>query len=149
MVEFFNTENNLTVEQIRLIASKYQLVFPDEYVDHLLINNGGQCHPNVFEFIENGQLTESNVDWFLAIYDGRYDSLEQYIKVFKKDQARIPDSFIPIAHDPGGNLICISCVDKKIYYWDHEKEMINADHNGAGNIHFIARNLETFLNSLR
>jgi cell wall assembly regulator SMI1 len=149
MVEFFNTENNLTLEQIKLIESKYQLAFPDEYVDHLLANNGGQCDPNVFEFMENGQLTESNIDWFLAIYDGKYDSLEEYIKIFKKEQERIPDSFIPIAHDPGGNLICISSVDKKIYFWDHEKELLNADHNGSNNIHFIASSLGIFLSNLK
>lgn len=149
MVEFFNTESDVTLEQIRLIESKYQLTFPDEYVNHLLVNNGGQCNPNIFEFMENGQLTESNVDWFLAIYDGKHDSLEEYIKTYKKDQERIPDSFIPIAHDPGGNLICISCVDKKIYFWDHEKEMLNTDHNGSGNIHFIDSNLEAFLSNLK
>ena len=149
MADFFNTESDLTIEEIRVIESKYLLTFPDEYVNHLLAYNGGQCDPKVFEFMENGNLTQSNVDWFLAVYDGKHDSLEEYIKIFKIDQERIPDSFIPIAHDPGGNLICISSVDKKIYFWDHEKESVNIDHNESDNIYFIANSLEVFFNNLK
>lgn len=41
---------------------------PAEYKEHLLKYNGGQCTPNVFKFNENGNWTESCIDWFLTIY---------------------------------------------------------------------------------
>lgn len=149
MLEFFNTEDNLTLNDIRSIEIKYSLSFPDEYIKHLLVYNGGQCSPNIFEFSENGQATESNIDWFLAICDGKFDNLEDYITIYKVNEIRIPGSFIPIAHDPGGNLICISCSDNRIYFWDHERETVNTNHHHPENVYFIANNLTELFNMLK
>lgn len=82
MVKFISTENDLELHEIRSIEKKYNLSFPNDYINHLLANNGGQCEPNGFEFIEDGKVSESNIDWFLAIYDGEYDNLDDYIKTY-------------------------------------------------------------------
>jgi hypothetical protein len=148
-IAFFNTENTPTPGEIRSIETRYNLSFPDDYVKHLLTYNGGECKPNIFEFTENQQVTESNIDWFLAVYDGEYDNLEDYIITYKVNEARIPDSFVPIAHDPGGNLICISCSDKRIYFWDHEKENITANHNQPENVYLIANSLPELFGILK
>jgi len=131
-----------------------KIVFHIEYKNHLLKHNGGQCSPNVFRFYENGKLTESCIDWFLAIYEGEYDNLKEYIKTYKIDKKRLPVHMLPIAHDPGGNLICISCdsLDEGyIYFWDHENEVDYnvTDDKDYSNLYFIAKSFEEFITGLK
>jgi hypothetical protein len=129
------------------------LVFPPAYKSHLLKYNGGRCEPNVFDFMENGALTQSMVDWFFAIYDGEYDNLLENLQIFKIDHKRLPTQMLPIAHDPGGNLICISCFGSdsgKVYFWDHEKEVDYsiASDDDYSNLYLIANSFEEFLDGL-
>ncbi len=42
MVEFINTEPDLTIEQIERLEQNLNLDFPIEYKNHLLKYNGGQ-----------------------------------------------------------------------------------------------------------
>ena len=73
------------------------------------LHNGGRPVPNQFRFKkEQGPYTDSIVDWFLAIYEGEYDNFEQYFQTYKIEDDRVPEHLVPIAHDPGGNLVCIS-----------------------------------------
>jgi cell wall assembly regulator SMI1 len=154
MVTFSQTESQLNLIQIEEVEKYVGIDFPNEYKNHLLKYNGGQCSPNVFKFNENGKWTESCVDWFLAIYDGEYDNLKEYIKTYKLDEKRLPLHMLPIAHDPGGNLICISCGTEDegyIYFWDHENEVnynvsSNADYS---NLHFVAKDLNEFIDGLK
>ncbi|MBX7215663.1 MAG: SMI1/KNR4 family protein [Candidatus Kapabacteria bacterium] len=153
MIAFSNVEASINNENIEEIEISVGLQFPQEYKDHLLKYNGGQCEPNMFSFYENNHLTSSCVDWFLAIYDGEFDNLKWYINLYKVKEKRMPFHIIPIAHDPGGNLICISCNGYdygKIYFWDHEKEvdyLIEGDDNYS-NLYLIANNLADFFNGL-
>lgn len=126
---------------------------PTDYINHLLVYNGGECTPNIFMFYQDGKRTRSQVDWFLAIYDGESDNLIDYIQTFKVDEKRMPVHMLPIAHDPLGNLICISCGHRdvgNIYFWDHEREV---DYNKEGdenysNLYLVAENFKTFLEGL-
>lgn len=151
MVRVFDTEAQLSIAQIEAIEAYVSLHFPEEYKQHLLRYNGGQCEPSVFSFYENGQLTDSVVDWFLAIYDGEDDNLKDYINSYKIDEKRMPTSIFPVAHDPGGNLICIDATDGKVYFWDHEKEVDYAvsDDSDYSNLYLIADSFNEFLSGLR
>lgn len=154
MVAFSQTESKLNSIQIENVEKYVGLDFPIEYKDHLLKYNGGQCVPNVFRFNENGKWTESCIDWFLAIYDGEYDNLKEYIRTFKLDHKRLPTHILPIAHDPGGNLICISC-DKDdegyIYFWDHENEVdyIVSGDKDYSNLYIIANSFNELIDGLK
>ncbi len=153
MVNFSQIEGNVSINDIEAMEKFVGLKFPNEYRAHLLQYNGGRCFPNTFKFIENGHWTESIVDWFLAIYDGKYDNLEKYIKTYKINEKRLPVHIIPIAHDPGGNLICISCdTDDKgcIYFWDHENEVdysVNDD-SDYSNLYLVANGFTEFIDGL-
>ena len=154
MAIFSQTESQLSSTQIREVEKIVDLNFPEEYKEHLLRYNGGQCTPNVFRFNENGKLTDSSIDWFLAIYDGEYDNLKMYIQTYKLDEKRLPLHILPIAHDPGGNLICISCsgADKGfIYFWNHEKEVdySNSNDRDYSNLYLVSQNLNEFLDELK
>lgn len=154
MAVFSQTESKLNLTQIEELERYVGLNFPVEYKEHLLKYNGGQCNPNIFEFSENGNWTESCIDWFLAIYDGEYDNLKNYIDLYKLKEKRLPGHILPIAHDPGGNLICISCHrddEGSIYFWDHENEVdytMSSDTNYS-NLYFIAKNVGELVNGLK
>ncbi len=99
------------------------------------------------------QITESFIDWFLAIYDGEYDNLKSYIQAYKIETKRLPSHILPIAHDPGGNLICISCKTNDegcIYFWDHENEVDYSiqQNDDYSNLYFIANNFNEFIDNL-
>ena len=154
MVTFKNTERQIQLIELKQFEMDIGLTLPDEYKEHLLTYNGGQCSPDVFDFIERGVKTSSSVDWFLALYEGEYDNLRDYINIYKVYNKRLPTHIIPIAHDAGGNLICISCGIGDfgyIYFWDHEREVnysVSNDENYE-NIYFINSNLQLFLANLR
>ena len=154
MATFSQTEASLSLSQIEEIEKFVELDFPKEYKDHLLKHNGGQCVPNVFSFREKGKIADSCIDWFLAIYGGEYDNLKREIEMVKIQQKRMPTHILPIAHDPGGNLICISCnsIDNGyIYFWDHEKEVDYNTSNDSdySNLYLIANGFNDFINGLK
>nr|WP_320120063.1 SMI1/KNR4 family protein [uncultured Marinifilum sp.] len=150
MATFFETEIKITESQVKRLEERLNFSFPIEYVEHILKNNGGRCEPNIFSFNEEGKKTESCVDWFLAIYEGEYDNLETEFNALKLEEKRMPTSFFPIAHDPGGNYICMDSEDGKIYFWNHEKEVdysLNNDSDHA-NLYLIAESLGDFISNL-
>jgi hypothetical protein len=154
MTIFSHSEASLNHSQIEEVEKFVGLNFPTEYKEHLLEYNGGQCVPNVFSFYENGEITDSSIDWFLAIYDGEYDNLKNYIENYKIKKKRLPFHILPIAHDPGGNLICISCGNDdigNIYFWDHEKEVNYglANDQDYSNLYLIAENFKEFINGFK
>ncbi len=83
MAVFLQTETPLNLFQIEEIEEFVGLNFPREYKEHLLKYNGGRCEPNIFSFNANGKITESCIDWFLAIYEGEYGNLKKYIQIYK------------------------------------------------------------------
>lgn len=72
--------------------------------------------------------------------------------MYKLDEARVPDPMVPIAHDPGGNLVCISVTGEdagKVYFCDHEGEYANGQRNRTeSNVHLVADSFTEFITSL-
>ena len=154
MTTFTDTKEQLnSIQQINEVEKWIGLTFPHEYKNHLLLHNGGRCEPNIFGFIENEEPAESCIDWFLAIYDGKYNNLKDYIETYKLNEKRLPIHIIPIAHDPGGNLVCISCGKEDygyVYFWDHDKEVnysISGDFDYS-NLYLVAKTFNSFLENL-
>ncbi len=154
MIIFTDTEEKIDVQQIDQMEKLVGLHFPMEYKKHLLKYNGGYCEPNIFGFIENVEPTESDINWFLAIFDGDSNSLKWHIETYKIDEKRMPSHILPIANDSGGNFICISCGKEDygyIYFWDHEKEVDYrvTDDMDYSNLYLIAKTFNSFLESLK
>ncbi|MBC7382684.1 MAG: SMI1/KNR4 family protein [Bacteroidia bacterium] len=153
MVTFSRTAKNIELSRIEELERHVKLTFPIEYKVHLQTNNGGQCYPNIFSFFELGNHTESSVNWFFAIFEGEYNNLKEYIDIYKIEEKRLPNHILPIASDPGGNLICISCRESDygyIYFWDHENEIDHnfSNDNDYSNLFLIATNFASFLEGL-
>lgn len=153
MIIFENEKNPVSLIDIEKIEKSVQLTFPIEYKEHILAHNGGQCSPNIFKFIEKGKESRSRINWFLAIHEGEYYNLEEYIGIYKRDQKRLPISMLPIANDPFGNLVCVSCEERDygfVYFWDHENEVnyeIEDDTNYS-NLYLISYSFKEFLENL-
>ena len=151
MITFFDTELKLMEEDLSKLEERISFELHKDYRKHLLNYNGGRCEPNVFSFIENGKETESNIDWFLAVYDGEHDNFEEYFNIYKIQNKRMPSEIFPIGHDPGGNLICMNRINGKVYFWNHEEEV---NYNVLGdevqsNLYLIAESLEDFILALK
>ena len=80
---------------------------------------------------------------------GGYDilgNLEQY-------QGRIPSHLLPIADDPGGNIVCL-CVRGAnrgaVYFWDHndEKTVGEGKEPGDSNVYKLSDSFDHFIQGL-
>lgn len=70
--------------------------------------------------------------------------------MYQKWKNRIIHGFIPIAEDPGGNLILLNCTgkDEGIYFWDHELESLEDTPPNISNMSLISTSFEAFFNRL-
>lgn len=134
----------------QLVAAERDLgvQLPSEYRSFLTVWNGGRPQPNTFSYEIRGRKESGMVDWFLGIHNGEHDNLRQYTLWYK---GRIPSNLLPIAHDPGGNLICIAVSGSDlgaVYFWDHELESSEGQPPSTDNVYLIAKSFEAFLTGL-
>lgn len=155
MAAFSETGKKITEKRITKIENKIKVSFPDEYRNFLLEHNGGECEPNGFVFIENGEETEAEVRSFFAIggIDGDYD-LEENIDIYIFDEKRLPGLYFPVAEDDLGNLVCISCNKDDyghIYFWDAENECETEEDIDTynDNMYLLAKSFNQFINNLK
>lgn len=143
IIQSFGT---ITSSELESFEKKFSIKLPKSYKDFLLSSNGGCPEPDTFVFEDESD--GSIVDYFLGI-----DLQEYYYNLgytFETFRNRIPRNFLPIACDPGGNLILIGWSQKelgKIYFWDHEFEANDCEPD-MSNMHLISQDFESFLNSL-
>jgi hypothetical protein len=148
-VEIQESEEPVTDRQLRQLEKRLGLALPPPYRRFLLRHNGGRPKPGVFRFGPADEpYSGSMVDRFLAVYGGKHDNFEHYFRTYKLDDRRIPENLIPVAHDPGGNLICLSVSGKDVgavYFWDHERE----EGPPREAVSLIAKSFDRFLAGLR
>lgn len=142
---FEETKINTSESAIASLEKRLDIVLPSEYKEHILKYNGGYPNKECFDTQGGGR---SKIHYFYAIYDGKYSNFEKSFNTFKVKEKRMLTHILPIAHDDGGNQICISIGDNDygyIYFWDHEKE---TDEPGYDNMYLIANSFNEFLDSL-
>jgi len=122
--------------------------FPPEYRRFLAVWNGGRPQQDLFIYEGHGHKESSIIDWFLGIHNGENNNLRLYVRWYS---GRIPGNLLPIAHDPGGNLICIAVSGSDlgaVYFWDHEEESPEGQPPSTDNVYLIAPSFDAFLASL-
>jgi len=151
MISFNKINSPTNKDEIRKLEKKWRITLPEVYKKFLLQNNGGRVGEEVFPIQNNPSGDRAIIHSFFGLnLDNVYD-LDSKLRVYKAGQ-RIPDNFIPIACDVGGNLVCISFKGEdegKVYFWDHEDEYMEGEKVGYKNVYLVADNLEEFINSLR
>ncbi len=121
-------------------------VLPMEYRNFLLIHNGGYPEPDVFPIHNNPVGNCGILHHYLCIKPG---DVYDIWGTFKNYQGRIPPDFLPIAGDPGGNLLCLGIFGEtmgQIYFWDHEEEFTDRPRH---NLYFVADSFFELLDKLQ
>ena len=99
-----------------VFCKKIGAIFPNEFIDYLLLHNNAELDSNIVKFPNN----EINIRYFYGISTRSYTDMESTYEIYKN---RLPSKCIPIAEDDCGNQICMSLFTKtygKIYFFDHE-----------------------------
>lgn len=137
-----NSENGkITINDVREFELNYNLKLPDQYIDFLLKYNGG--YPEASTFKISDEEGESVVNKFYGIGDRKGN----LARVFEVLDGELPEGFIAIANDPGGNEICIGITEEyfgKIYFWMHD---LDSDEE-MGSTFFLANSFNDFFNNL-
>jgi cell wall assembly regulator SMI1 len=134
-----NRYGPLTEERLAKLERKLKCRLPDDYRAFMLANNGGR--PTLSCFTVGEDTDGSLVEWFFAIHDQPYEEpedwdpesrelppyfgqpLEGVLKDFRSEHSA--KDLLPVARDPGGNLICLGISGKRaggVWWYDHETE---------------------------
>jgi hypothetical protein len=121
---------------------------PASYRNFLLEHNGGHPELDLFQLKDVSWDDYVQVDTFLCVKKDDPYNLVAWIGLYGD---RIPTELIPIATDPGGNLLCLSIMgtDKgKVYLWDHENEGIEGGGPWRKNLHLVTDSFQEFIEGL-
>jgi len=118
MVSFANSNTpEIKEADVQRSEGDLGLIFPLDYRRFLLNFNGGNPVPN---YLLIPDLNEKVVvECFLGIGRPHFDLIKWTAEV--RHSLDLPDEFIPIAFDPGGNNLIMKSADygsPEIYYWD-------------------------------
>lgn len=133
--------SDLVLELEEKVAAK----LPEDYLQFLEVYNGGRPEPDTFSFDNEDDATD--VHCFFGVGVKGADGFDWILEVFT---GRIPDGYIPIAGDSGGNLVCMDLRHDgagRIYFWDHEFEA-DEEAPSMDNMYLVANSFTAFLAAL-
>ena|SRR5690625_2079127 len=94
MVRILDTYNKLSLKDIDIFQSQYNIELTNNYITFLLRWNGGTPSPEIFMISDEEGPTVMN--YFYSIGDTQYN-LEDHLDIY---EFRLPIGFIPIGDDP-------------------------------------------------
>ncbi|MHA3916577.1 SMI1/KNR4 family protein [Halovulum sp. GXIMD14793] len=132
-----------TAEEIAAFETRLGRALPKAYKAFLLTQNGGLPARSLFRY--DGRRKDS-VNFYGVGVATSYNNIDKTLTVFA---GRIPDGFLAIGDDPGGNQICMSLDEPgAMYLWDHEREADEGQPPTMANMHPSEPSFEAFINSL-
>jgi len=146
------TGNNLSELDLHEFESKFQIHLPNDYKEFMLRSNGGiPVDGWIFNYVEDGDSNRSVIRDFLVIYKEEskvnvYDDLARAYIAIQNEQSA-PQNYLPIATDPGGNIIFLNAGKDKngeVYFGNHEWE---DDETGYIFMSLIANSFSEFINN--
>src|SRR5690625_3356963 len=144
MVMMLNAHKDLSKQDMEDFETKNNIELTANYKKFLLKWNGGTPEPAIFMVSEWGG--ETVMHYFHSIGDTYYD-IEDFMDIL---DLRLPEGFIPIGNDGGGNAILLGISEPhydRIYFWDHENEP-DLEEPDLSNMYFLADNIWMFLDKL-
>lgn len=118
-----------TAKQIAELEKETGFDLPHDYKQFLLENNGGVPENTLFSIPDCNE--EALIGYFLDI-DRPKENISFWIKEFHDD---LPESFLPIAFDLGGNAILMDIEDTgTLYYWDYARNFPQSTWNAPRNL---------------
>jgi len=144
MVTLNDSYDKLSEKNIEDFECTNKVKLTSNYREFLFKWNGGTPDVAVFKVPQWKGITVMH--YFYGIDDPDND-LEVYLDIYK---FRLPEGFIPIGNDGGGNAILLGTTGPyydHIYFWDHENEP-DLEGPDMSNMYFLANNIWEFLDSL-
>ena len=125
-----NSGEQLNNAALSKFEKQLNIRLPQDYKDFMLKNNGGTPEKDwAFNFVDlmTNTTTSSVIQSFFVIYEEETHEDNDLRKSYRilQEEGEIPVDILPIADDPGGNLICM-CISEKnygrVFFGDHELE---------------------------
>jgi cell wall assembly regulator SMI1 len=122
-IEWKECHARIEGEVIDRVAATLRRELPDDYRRTIEQCHGGYPSPSEFYYDDPdyGE-TEGTVGELLS-FDASYS--DNILRVVEDLKAQQPSGLVPIAHDGGGNFICLdyrdSATNPSIVFWLHEK----------------------------
>jgi hypothetical protein len=147
----FDLEMDRKISSIAHFEKETGVKLSQDYLDFLLNYGGfgfdGYVDFPFLDYYPKDDRALINVFWGVGC---KYDFFNAYYTY----EQRIPPELIPIASDPGSNVICIAVsgnIQGKIYFWDHSEELIKQGDTyvqNDNNLYLVANSFDDFINSL-
>ena len=118
MVKWSFKKSEISDSRIKEIQEKLNVIFPKDFVECVLENNGGQPTPECFDFKGHKEAV------FNALVDLSFDGKGNLFEILQNLNGQLPDRIIPFANDPFGNFFCFDFRENgspNIVFWNHEK----------------------------
>jgi len=136
----------VTKKEISELERRIGKVLPRDYVEFLLLGNGGSLDTNNSVLPVAGLAPGGDVPinfFYLPIPEEDEPHRSIYVPIAWYHN-RIPSAMLPIAEDEFGNLLLILLAGDDlgaIFFWDHENEGFDSDPDDRHNTHIVAPNL--------
>ena len=151
--KIFDSKGKLSGEALERAERAVGQPLPEQYKRFLLENNGGYPEPASFKITWSGQpwgdqWDVGSVHYFLPVYEGDDPNFLDYFEIYKN---RVPEDTIPIAYDPGGNLILLGISGDsrgKVFFWMQDFETDEDRPADYSNVGFVANSFQEFIDSL-
>jgi SMI1-KNR4 cell-wall len=147
--EIHDSLKSISELEIGQVESRLSIRLPHDYKSFLLSHNGGRTEPwMMFDIHGNESDSHAIAGFFFGIGGDSNIDLEANVRAYSD---RVPENILPIASDPGGNLLCISVSGKdegKLYFWTHEEECEEGGIPSYENLYPVADSFENLLQSL-
>lgn len=148
-IEIIESEPPVSPERIAEVEQTLGIKLPEQYKAFLLKHNGGGPRPSGFLYRRDGEEAQAGLaSWFLAIHNGPQENFLDYFQTFRH---RIPRDTVPIARDPGGNLILLGLegsLQGKVFFWDKESEPLDGSPTEPELLYWVADSFDDFLKGL-
>lgn len=140
-VKWILAKSQLSREDVSKAEEALCISFPADYVDCVLLKNGGQPVPDTFDF---GGKQEAV---FNSLIDLNIRENRNVLEVHNRLKERLPDNVIPFADDPFGNYLCFDYragSEPSIVFWDHEESR----GSGSSEVRFVSNSFSELLDML-
>ncbi|WP_341755622.1 MULTISPECIES: SMI1/KNR4 family protein [unclassified Candidatus Tisiphia] len=146
-IKVIKSHESTNLEEIEKFEHLIQAKLPSDYKQFLLKHNGGHPVFDAFELSEpiNKKNTGILVEWFYALHDKEVSNI---VLEFQRSRGKIPDEFLPIACDDGGDL-CLGIRGDdygSLYYWTTNWSFWSED--DLNYLYFVSNSFTDFINGL-
>jgi len=126
LTESIECNKKIDANIINLFEENYKIIIHLDYKKFLLECNGGRLKREaIFNELKTGKEI-SCIDTFFGFCEDNVNDISYNMECYL---GRIPKEMVPVAHDPGDNLVMLSVASSdfgRIYFWNHEAEGDNS-----------------------